>query len=137
MDEIGEDDKNEETNSKRRKITENKGSTSLHQSVSDMRQAFVREEFEEVSVRKKMRLAGEQGVRHWYTWKQDGDASTSGFTMMQQRTSLLTERVRWARSHQSQDEYSLLELSGCERVPDSSTPEEVKGIFLLGFTLSN
>ncbi|KAL0643179.1 hypothetical protein Bca4012_041469 [Brassica carinata] len=74
--ETTDDNPTAETNNKRRKTADDMGSTS-HQNVSEIRQAFMRDEYEEVSVRKRMRTAGEQGVRNWYTWKQDGGASTS------------------------------------------------------------
>lgn len=72
-----EDQKKDGTENKRRRTSETFGSTSTRQHVTDMRQAFLREEFEDVYVKKRMRLAGEQGMTNWFAWNQAGAASTS------------------------------------------------------------
>lgn len=66
------------TENKRRRTSETFGSTSNHQNVTDMRQAFLREEVEDVYVKKRMRLAGEQEMKNWCSWNQARAASTSG-----------------------------------------------------------
>ncbi|KAL0715745.1 hypothetical protein Bca4012_065067 [Brassica carinata] len=76
--EIREDNQNAGTDSKKRKTTENGSSSTSYQHGADVRQGFLREEYEEVSVKKRMRLEGEQGMRNWYAQKHDGVASTSG-----------------------------------------------------------
>ncbi|KAL0853873.1 hypothetical protein Bca101_059025 [Brassica carinata] len=76
--EIREDNQNAGTDSKKRKTTENGSSSTSYQHGADVHQGFLREEYEEVSVKKRMRLEGEQGMRNWYAQKHDGVASTSG-----------------------------------------------------------
>ncbi|KAG2314399.1 hypothetical protein Bca52824_017521 [Brassica carinata] len=133
--EIREDNQNAGTDSKKRKTTENGSSSTSYQHGADVRQGFLREEYEEVSVKKRMRLEGEQGMRNWYAQKHDGVAMGKPEMVEFYETETVESAIR---AIQESTECGILVWRKRSSVPPHVVENsEVRQQILWGYSISN